>query len=73
MRLSIGEMNPNAFGNYAMYSLIVIGDKGDRFTVPFVPTSCGDYTKNWIFEEGNFHKNACANLRVEYLLKILPG
>lgn len=28
MRLSIGEMNPNAFGNYAVYSLIVIGDKG---------------------------------------------
>lgn len=28
MPLSIGEMNPNAFSNYAVYSLIVIGDKG---------------------------------------------
>ena len=32
-----------------------------------------DYAKNWIFEEGNFYKNACAKLRIEYLLKILSG
>ena len=33
-----------------------------------------DYKKKiWKFEEGNFYKNACANLRVEYLLKILSG